>query len=194
MDYYQINDAGNNLQNVPCVSGFGGVNFRLNSKRKHFLELAILMKENTIGLKLKQHAGTLTTNHDQLLLIPLRFGYPFNLSKKISFVINAGTTAVYKTFTSEGGAVVAEGNNQYENKARALDKDFYFLINGGGAMEWKFWKKLKFSAGVNYFQGLTKTSIGDITYQVNAQPVQKAEIIGRGTFLGYTFGLRYLLK
>ena len=198
-DFYKIVDSGNNLETIPCASGFGGVIVRLNSKKKYFVEMGVLAKEYTIGLKLSQQSSYLTNNHFEILFVPLRFGYPLALSRKLSFTPHAGITPVIKTF-KEGGSLNSNvetnstGSLKYEYTSRAMNKNLFMLINGGAAVEWKFWRQLKFAAGINYYKGLTEVSVADVKYQINSEPEKSGQLVSEGSFLAYTFGIRYLLK
>lgn len=141
--YYHIKDPQQNLKNVPCDGGFGGINFRYNTKNKLFLEAGLLLSEYTEGLKLKQLDGYLTSNHDEVLFIPLRFGYPWTISKKLSFVSSLGVTTSIKTLNQDGASTLyqevnATGIYMYQYQFRELGKDIFFLANANAAFEWKF--------------------------------------------------------
>lgn len=197
--YYEIQETQNNLEKVPANNGFGGVNFRYNSRKEFFLEMGFLLTEYTVGLKLKQHSGYLTGNHDEVLFIPLRFGYPLPITKNISFVPSIGFTTAIKTLNQDGGFTSYEegnsnGNNRYEYKFREIGKDLFFLVNGNASIEWKFARRLKAATGLSYYQGVSKISVADIRYKLTNESEQTGLLIGKGTFLGYTFGLKYLLK
>jgi hypothetical protein len=197
--YYKISESQNNLENVPCVSGLGGINFRYNTKKKIFLEAAVLLSEYTDGIKLKQQSGYLTGNHDEVLFIPLRVGYPVKIAKNISLVPSIGLTTAVKTLSQDGSSsyydeINSNGIISYQYTFRNLGKDIFFLLNGNASIEWTFSRHFKALAGVNYYHGLSEHSIADIKYQVNSQPQQSGLLISKGSFLGYIFGVKYLLK
>lgn len=197
--YYSIEEQQNNLKSTPNISGFGGINFRVNSKKKYFGEIAVILTEYTDGVKLKQQLGYVTSNHDEVLLIPIRLGRPFFISKTLSFVPGIGVAPAFKTLSQDGsGTIYSESNgnsnSMYHYTFRNNGKDFFLLINANAIVEWTIKNKMKALAGVNYYKGFTEISVADITYQINNEPSQAGLLIGKGTFIGYSIGLKYIIK
>jgi hypothetical protein len=197
--YYKITESQNNLKTVPCVSGVGGINFRYNSKKKVFIEAGVLLSEYTVGLALKQQVGYSTGNHNEVLFIPLRIGYPFKIAKKFSLVPSLGLTSAIKTLSQDGGSGFyvesnSNGTSSYQYNFRMLGKDLYFLANGNVSLEWTFSRHLKALAGLNYYHGLSQESVADVQYKINNEPPQTGLLSSKGSFLAYNFGFKYLLK
>lgn len=198
MDKYKIKDANNNLGNVPCVSGIGGINFRINNRKNFFYEMALLKKEYTDGLKMKQEDGYTVTNSDEVILLPLRLGYYFPLSKHFTIVPAIGIVPAYKTLDQQGVSSSQYTPNTvwstgYTYTTRAMRSDFYSLAQGGLSLECKCFKRIKLSFATNYYQGLSKIAIYDIKYKIDNGPIQQAWMYGKGSFINYNFGIKYLL-
>ncbi|HNF28711.1 MAG TPA: outer membrane beta-barrel protein [Chitinophagaceae bacterium] len=195
---YKIKDPQKNLQNVPCQSGIGGINFRINTqKQKWFYEIAFLAMEYTDGLKLKQQNSWFTSNSDAVIMFSLRAGYNFKLDKNFSIIPLIGLAPVIKTLNQDGGeGYYEEGNSSFNSLYHytriEIDKNIFMLLQGGIGIEYRFAKKLKFSAAFNYYQGFTNNAIYDINYQINTDPVQTANMYGKGTFVNYQAGLKFL--
>jgi len=197
--FYSIVETQNNLKNTPNISGFGGVNFRLNSNKKFFGEVGFILTEYTEGIKLRQELGYITSNHDGVLIIPFRFGRPFLIAKCLSFVPSVGMALAIKTSSQDGSSSsyresVGNTSLMYDYTFRRNGKDLFFLMNGNAMFEWEFKNKMKVLAGVNYYQGFTKVSVADISYKINNEPMQAGLLIGKGTFIGYSIGLKYSIK
>jgi hypothetical protein len=197
--YYSFKETSNHLESVPCVNGYGGINCRYNSRKRLFGELGILKAEYTKGFKVKEELGYSTSNHDEVLLFPVRLGYLMSLSKKLTVASTIGITTGIKTLNQDrsyGSSIGSSNSNsfQYNYRFRQMGKDVYTMLNGGVAVEWRFLKRIKFSTGINYFGGLSRISVADVQYRVNADPPQTGEWIGKGSFMAISFGFKYMLR
>lgn len=197
--YYQIKEPLKNLKNVPCVSGFGGATIRFTRSKEYFFETGVLFSEYTVGLKLKQQTGIVTGNHDAVMFIPFRIGHIFDLSKRFSIVPSAGITTTIKTMSQDGSyTTYTEGTpgglSSYEYRFRENSNKVYALANGNIAAEYQFYKQFKFTAGAGYYPGVSKNNTADIQYTVPSAPPQSGQLISRGSFLAYTFSVKYMMK
>ncbi len=198
LDKYKIIDGAENLKNVPCVSGLGGITVRINHMEKVFFEISLLKKEYTEGLKLEQESGYSTTSADEAILMAFRLGYPFKISNHFTIAPIIGIVPGYKSLNQLGfSSSEYEANTVWPtgyNYWTRASKDVFALVQGGLVFEFKCFKLLKISFATNYYQGLSNMAIYDIEYKTNNSPIQTALMYGKGSFMNYNFGIRYLLN
>jgi len=197
-DRYTIDDPLNNLRTVPCLSGGGGVAFRYNSKNHFFYEAALLLRESAFGYKYKGETSYSTTGGDDFLHLPLRAGYYFGLSDKINLSAVIGIVPSYVAFRGlAGGESIYFGSStqfQTIDQQRDLDKNFFFLLQGGVSLDFKILNRVRLSINPNYYIGTSRINIYDVDYTVsNSQGSTggSATINGNGSFIQYNLGIRY---
>jgi hypothetical protein len=194
---YKIKDAGGNMRTGPCVSALPGINVRMNTKNKFFGEVAVAMMEYTDGMKLKQQEVWGVSNSDEILMVPFRFGYSLKLFDKLSLAPVIGISGAIKTTNYDGTSATYEP--WYRNPPtywiyhrRDLQKNIFFLAQGGLALEYQLLKHWKTTLGFNYYQGLTDHAIYDIEYAIKSGPKQYATMYGKGSFTNLQLGIKYL--
>ncbi len=200
-DLYDFNDPGGYLKKTAAVSGAGGINFRHNLKKNLFLEAALIYRESQFGFRFQSQQGGSYTNQDELLMLPLRAGYYFKLSDKISISPIIGVAPVYRSFAGSGASSGAFTSNNttvfYSYTGKDTRKDFFFLLQGGVSLDYIFSDKWRFSFNPNFYYGFKTINIHEMDYTVTSPGsfrVSKSFINGYGSMLNYNFGIRYLLR
>ena len=198
MDYLVIRDSGDNIRRSNFQeSGMGGPKIRQYIDTNFFIEAAFLWKENVFGFVFKQESGTRHTNASKIFLIPLRAGYHWYVSNKVSISVLAGIVPTFVTLSIEGSNAyggITGGNNDiiyYDYSARDESKKFYFTVQPGISISHLIRKKIRFAIGVNYYHGFTDVELTDVTYRINNGPVQHAVVVNRGSFICYTAAVTY---
>jgi hypothetical protein len=191
---YTLIDPGNKLATTSCVSGYGGINFRFNTKDNYFLEVGLLATEHWAGFKIR-NGSTLKKNSDAVLLLPVRFGYEVELTKNISLVPVAGFSPVIKTLSQDGSTgSLNTPDITLSHTAREMNKDFYLLLLAGAAVEVTTGSNIKLGFGSTYYRGLTRIVIWDIQYQKSGDQTRTANLISKGGFTSGQVSVKYLLK
>jgi len=198
MDYLTIRDPGDNLRRSHFQeSGMGGPKIRQYIDTNFFLEAAFLWKENVFGFVFKQESGTWHTNGSKIFIIPLRVGYHWYVSNKVSVNVLAGIVPTFVTLSIQGSGGyggITGGNNDiiyYDYSARDEYKKFYLTVQPGISVSHLIKKKFKFAIGVNYYHGFIDVELRDVTYRINNGPVQHAVVANRGSFTCYTAAVTY---
>jgi len=194
LDYLTVRDPAGNLEaKYGLVNGTGGPKIRGYLDRHFFVEAAFLWKGNSFGLRFKQVYRSWSTNASRSFMIPVRVGYGFNFSKKISLNVTAGIVPSFIIF--HGGANgfgTTYPAISYSYQMRDEYKKTYVTIQPGISFSHLIKKRIKFSYGVNYYHGLSDVELYDVSYSINNGPVQNAIIANRGSFINYNLGLSYV--
>lgn len=199
IDFLTSRDPANNLRvrSTGLVSGMGGAKIRRYIDRSFFLEAAFLWKENAFGFRFKQEPGYWTTNGAKIFIIPLRAGYDWRFSNKMSIAVLAGIVPSFITLSSAGaggyGNVFPDNNDyiEYTHRTRDEYKRTYLTLQPGISVSHLIKKRIKFSIGVIYYSGFRDLELTDVSYTINNGPIQNAVIANRGTFINYNGSLTY---
>jgi hypothetical protein len=199
-DYYKINDPKNLLTTVPCISGGGGVSFRQNGNKNFFYEAALFYRETSFGYKYKYESGYSVTNGDNLFSVPLRVGYYVHVSRKFMVSPVVGIAPSFVTFSAQSGGEELYTNNgttvHITYQQRDLQKDFFVLMQGGLSIDFIITKAIRFSVNPTYYAGTSDISAYDVHYNITnivGTTQGDAVITGKGSYLAWNVGIRYML-
>lgn len=192
-DRYQIHSTDGRLSRTACISGYGGANFRLNIKDNIFFELGLLATEYVGGFKVRDRYEY-TSNSDEVLFFPVRVGYKLRIIEDLWIAPRIGLAPAVKTLNQLSAGNMQTGTDEYSYITQGINKNFFLLTNTGLALEWKAWHKVKLQFAVDNYRGFQRIVTWDIYYSSNGGMQQNGQLIGKGNFTSYSFGLKYLIN
>ena len=199
IDHLTTRDPAANLRrgSTGLVSGMGGAKIRRYIDKNFFLEAAFLLKEDAFGFRFQQQSGWWLTDGASIFMIPLRAGYDWHFSNKMSLAVLAGIVPSFITSSRAGaggfGNAFTDNNNyiEYTYLTRDEYKKWYLTLQPGISVSHLIKKRIKFSVGVNYYHGFRDLELTDVSYNINNGSVQRAVVANRGNFITYSGSLTY---
>lgn len=195
-DIHKITDHGDYLLSVPLIDGQGVLNIRQEINRSLFVEAGLIMKYYWEGFGFKTIPYYSSTSSDPSWIIPMRFGFSFNLYKEKIYAVpvvgySFGINPPYGYGLGYGQQTSGNTTINYNYTENPDVSRYFSLLQTGIGLEFKLFRTLLFSISTNYYKGFNKTTQLDINYTVNNTNQATGTVIGKGEFWCVSSGLRY---
>lgn len=195
-DIYKITDNGDYLINVPLVNAIGGFNVRQEINKCIFVETGLMLKYYWQGFGFKTIPYYGSSSGDPSWIIPLRFGYNFNLYRAKIYLVpvlgySLGINPAFGYGSGRGNQTSSTITITYNYTENPNVARYFPLLQTGIGFECKLFKTLLFSISTNYYSGFKNTSHLDINYTVDNSNQSTGTAISKGQFWSVSTGLKY---
>lgn len=193
IDYLNIKDPDDYIRSSHYLtSGLGGPKLRRYWSEKWFTEAAILFKENTFGIRLR-NGSDVTFNDSKIVMIPIRAGIKWKLSPKLNLSLITGVAPTFTQIFQDGSSGINyPGEISLTYAKRDNYKKTYVTVQSGVHLSHLIKKRISLETGLNYYMGFNTVETTDVNYTTNNGISNNAEIIRKGSFINYNLGVAYI--
>jgi len=196
-DVYEIIDKGNQLKNVPLLTGYFGINIRQDLSRTVFAETGLLRKFYDEGIGFKPFSGYTSGNAINAWLIPFRLGTKINLHKQkiylvpvIGYTLGINSDYGYGDGGIGGHEMNSTNTIDYTVQSKLSLRRTFPLLQTGMGLDFTVFRNTVVSLSANYYTGFTNLIEQDISYTHNSTDYT-ATGLSKGEFASFGMTVKY---
>jgi hypothetical protein len=203
-EIYDYTDNGDGLYTKPFFfSPIWGVTLGQELNQTFMLETGFYVNDYGESFRIEGDWGASYSASNAILAfqVPARLKARINLLKdKLSIVPSVGfTLAINNDYESSGAgsSFTTSSNPQFNDSTRTeyisnynLQR-IYGLVEGGIGLEYKFKNSMIMYLSGSYLAGFKPVVDLDVTYRINDEPAQTANVFSDGSYYNVVVGLKY---
>lgn len=198
-----ITNNGGLMRNETFIGGIGGLSFKLTNKKDWFVQTGINAFTYSLWVSSAFLNGAYAEDFGDAINIPIQVGKQFKVSKSLSIATSIGVGTSFLTGAYDEGVLTFDnslsnaGFNSpyyYKRSYNASGKTIYFNGLLTANLQLKISSKMQFTAGLNYWKGLSEMYNQNIHYRTLTTAWQQENVASNGTMLNISFGAKYALN